>query len=236
MSDHFKYPRTYHVPWSLGTSSDDRLMTAEDIAYFADKQICVTEKLDGENTTMYRDHYHARSLDSRPHDSQNWARQLHSMIRHEIPDGWRVCGENLYAKHSIFYDQLTTFFHVFSIWDENNNALSWKDTVEYTEMFNDYLGCDSLGIQTVPVLYEGPWDEAAVRACWSGKSLYGEEQEGYVVRNVESFPYPTTDTTRHEMPVFRDLAKYVRPKHVRTDEFWRSTWTPNKLKWNHEKP
>jgi hypothetical protein len=81
----------------------------------------------------------------------------------------------------------------------------------------------------VPVLYQGVYDEEKVKGCWTGKSLYGDEQEGYVLRTFDGFPYPTTAESKHEMPVFRNLAKYVRPKHVNTTDHWRMTWTPNKL-------
>ena len=50
MSQKYKYPRTYHVPWSPGTTSDDRLLKSVD--QFVGKRVVVTEKMDGENTTM----------------------------------------------------------------------------------------------------------------------------------------------------------------------------------------
>jgi hypothetical protein len=36
-------------------------------------------------------------------------------------------------------------------------------------------------------LYRGAWDEQAIKVCWNGKSVFSKEQEGYVVRNAESF-------------------------------------------------
>jgi hypothetical protein len=126
---------------------------------------------------------------------------------------------------------LTTFFYVFSIWNENNICLPWDETVEYIQLINDTLQGSGMSIETVPVRYRGPWDEEKVRACWTGVSAYGEEQEGYVVRNVEAFPYPVPEEEdRHQMPVFHDLAKFVREKHVQTDDHWRQTWIPNRLK------
>ena len=35
------------------------------------KQVIVTEKMDGENTSMYRHRIHARSIDSLPHPSRD---------------------------------------------------------------------------------------------------------------------------------------------------------------------
>jgi hypothetical protein len=60
---------------------------------------------------------------------------------HDIPLGWRVCGENVFAKHSIYYDKLPSYFLVFSIWDENNFSLNWEEVEGL---------CELLGFYTVP--------------------------------------------------------------------------------------
>lgn len=62
--------------------------------------------------------FHARSVDSRHHISRDWLAQFHSSIAYNIPEGWRICGEYLYAKHSIFYENLPSYFLGFSIWNE----------------------------------------------------------------------------------------------------------------------
>jgi len=46
-----KYPRTPHLPWSPGASSDD--VRHLNIDHFKNKQVVVTEKMDGENTSLY---------------------------------------------------------------------------------------------------------------------------------------------------------------------------------------
>ena len=63
-----KYPRTLHLPWSYGTSDDKFL---KDTLNFDDEEVVVTEKLDGENTTLYNDYIHARSLEYDSHQSRN---------------------------------------------------------------------------------------------------------------------------------------------------------------------
>lgn len=204
---YFKYPRTYHLPFSPGTQSDDRLL--EDVQHFVGKEIVVTEKLDGENTSMYQDHIHARSLDSKHHPSRTFAKTLHGQIQHDIPEGWRICGENVYACHSIFYQNLAAYFYVFGIYDDRNVCLSWDDTVEYAT---------ALGLITVPVLYRGVWDEEKVRSCWTGNSTAGPEsqQEGYVVRVADAFSYDAQD----QQLASPFTAKFVRAKHVQTDAHW----------------
>lgn len=213
-----KYPRTYHLPWSPGTTSDDRILP--DVNHFEGQEIIVTEKLDGENTSMYRNHIHARSLDSQHHESRNWVKALHGHIKHEIPESFRICGENVYAKHSIHYRFLKTYFYVFGMYDDKI-CLSWDETIEFTKL---------LGLQTVPVLYRGIWDEEKVKACFTGRSTasnlsdhlkdeeYLDPQEGYVVRVTAAFPYDAQDDGLSS----KYTAKYVRAKHVQTSVHWMS--------------
>src|ERR1035438_10502280 len=102
-----KYSRTPHFPWSPSPSSDDKVLSSAN--QFLGKEIIISEKLDGECTGMTSDLCHARSLDSKDHSSRHWVKQLHASIKLEIPDGWKIFGENLYAKHSIHYSNLPSY-------------------------------------------------------------------------------------------------------------------------------
>jgi hypothetical protein len=124
-----KYPRTPHLPWSPGKTNDDKLI--ESLVGFEGKNVTVTVKCDGENTTLYQNYLHARSLDYSSHPSRTWLKSFHANFAHNVPEGWRICGENLYAKHSIKYSNLESYFLVFSIWNEQNVCLSWDDTIEW---------------------------------------------------------------------------------------------------------
>jgi hypothetical protein len=208
MSTYIKYPRTYHVPWSQGISSDDKIIKSMDS--FVGKRVIVTEKMDGENTTMYVDHMHARSIDSNNHLSRSMVKSFHATIKHGIPNGWRICGENLYARHSIAYDNLKSYFYGFSIWNSENVCLSWDDTMEWFEL---------LGIVPVTVIYDGVYDKETI------KSLYtdGDEniKEGYVIRLADSFSYENFNVS---------VAKFVRKGHVQSSEHWMfSEIVPNKI-------
>lgn len=210
--DRTKYPRTFHLPWSLGATDDDKTLSGVD--HFTGQEVVVSEKLDGENTTLYPDGYmHARSTSGRTHESQSWVRALAAQVAQDIPEGWRVCGENVYARHSLSYDKLTTYFYVFAIYDENNRCLSWDETVEWATL---------MGLTTVPVLYRGMWDETAVRACYDGSSRVGAEGEGYVVRLTRSFGYEEFASS---------VAKFVRSGHVDPDsKHWaHQTVVPNEI-------
>ncbi len=200
MSRYYKYPRTPHLPWSPGASADD--IALADTSRFDGHEIVVTEKMDGENTTIYRDHVHARSVDSVHHPSRSWVKSLQGRIGPSIPDGFRLCGENLYAEHSIRYEKLPSYFLLFSVWDADNRALSWDETVEWALL---------LEVAIVPVLYRGAWDERSIRALTS--RLDPAKQEGVVVRRASGFAFEELGTC---------LAKWVRPNHVTTDEHWLS--------------
>lgn len=200
-----KYPRTPHLPWSPGATSDD--VWIESLDSLKSGPIVITEKMDGECTTLYRDGLHARSIDARSHPSQSWVRGLHASICSDIPIGWRVCGENLYARHSISYTSLPSFFLVFAIFDGGDNCLSWDTTEEW---------CRLLGLETVPVIYRGEWDDVAVSRTPPKGS------EGYVVRKAKNFK---------ESDFALSVAKYVRANHVQTSTHWKSSEIiPNELK------
>lgn len=201
-----KYPRTLHLPWSLGRTDDDK--TLSNIDHFKSMDIVVTEKLDGENTTLYSDYSHARSIDSKHHPSRDWVKNLQYQIGWMIPHNWRICGENMYAAHSIKYDKLTSFFYVFSVWNSENQCLSWSDTVKF---------CEELNLKTVPVLYEGAWPDDFSNLL---KPAFSNEPEGYVIRNADSFSYEDFSL---------NMAKYVRENHVQTDSNWRTNWKKNNL-------
>ena len=212
-----KYPRTFHVPWSPGATDDDRVLDDPNAA-FGGAEIVVTEKCDGECSTLYRDYLHARSVDYAPHPSRDRLRALHASIAHDIPDGWRLCGENLYAVHSIAYGALPAYFLVFSIWNERNECLSWDETVTWARL---------LGLHTVPVIARGIWNEAHVR-LFDGvaKSQLGGDREGYVVRLSAGF---------HYRAFRRSVAKYVRKDHVTTDDHWKAREVvPNRLRAEEE--
>ncbi len=139
-----KYPKTFHFDFSLSLQNDDRRL--ETLKDFEGKGVVVTEKLDGENASIYSDYYHPRSVIDDGHETRSWLKGFIPNFQYQIPEGWRVCGENMYAEHSIRYVELDTFFYVFSIWTDLNTCLDWAATVNY---------CEAWGLKTVPVLYEG---------------------------------------------------------------------------------
>jgi len=204
-----KYPRTFHLPWSEGATDDDKILKS--VKHFCDlDEVVITEKMDGENTSIYRDFFHARSLDLAKHPSRDHINKLRSEKLYDLPLNMRVCGENCFAKHSIAYDSLEDLFLVFSIWKDDTTCLSWDETVEW---------CELLDLKTVPVLYRGKFDEELIR---NTILVERESMEGYVIRNAASYQYES---------FAKNVAKYVRKNHVQTNEHWlNQPIVPNKVK------
>lgn len=199
-----KHPRTHHLPWSPGRTRDD--VELADLSGFHDQhgnplEVVATCKLDGEQASLYSDYYHARSIDGPSHPSRDWVKGLWATICADIPPGWRVCGENMYAKHSIKYTDLDSYFYVHSVWNERNVCLSWNETLEW---------CNLLNLEVVPLLYQGPFDATKIQRLWTPAMM--ETREGYVVRLTAAFPF-----SEHRLRV----AKFVRPSHVQTTHHWK---------------
>ena len=202
-----KYPRTYHLPWS-NLLKDDRLM--KDDKCFEGKRVVVTLKMDGENTTMYNDFIHARSLNSSSHETRKWVKGLWARISYMIDENMRICGENLYALHSVAYTDLPSYFMVFSIWVDNK-CLSWEETQDYSKI---------IGLDVVPVIYDGIYDKDAIINAFKP---YEKTNEGYVVRIADEFSYGDFR---------RSIGKFVRPEFRQIVNNSHGHWISKKVEVN----
>lgn len=214
MNNYIKYPRTFHLPYSECITDDDKRLSSDE--HFKQmKNIVVTEKMDGQNQTVYSDgYYHARSVDGNNKSWDKWFKQYIQKWCHDIPNGYRVCGECLFAKHSIEYSFPNDgyLFQMFAIYDDKNTCLSWEQT---------WMWCELFGLKPVNVIYYGKYDKDLIMFKFlEYKQKQNHEVEGFVVRNVDSFAYEDFS---------KNVAKYVRKNHVQTDEHWTKNWQPNKV-------
>ncbi len=201
-----KYKKTPHLPWSENLQNDDKMISTLD--FLNDQNVIYTIKLDGECTYM-GEKIHARSEENDSHKSRDWVKALYGSIKHLIPNNLAIFGENVFAKHSIYYNELTSFFYVFNIVDKDKKVvLSIDETLKI---------CHDLGLEYVPILYRGKFNKD-FKIPYS--SYFGGEIEGYVVRVEKEFPF--NDFNKYS-------AKIVRKNHVQTGEHWKKTWVPNKL-------
>ena len=209
MVEYVKYHKTMHLPWSPGLQNDDRVITTLD--HFKDKEVIVTEKMDGENASLYHSGYmHPRSIDGRYHPSRDWVKGWWASRAHMLDENFRICGENMFAQHSIIYNELESYFYGFSLW-QHNWCLSWDATISKFQ---------ALDIIPVPEIWRGQFNIDILKEI--GESLNPDTQEGYVVRLVNGYALEQSHLK---------IAKFVRQNHVQTDEFWmHSELKPNKLK------
>jgi len=210
-----KYGRTYHLPYSPGATSDDKI--SDSIDSLIGKEIVITEKLDGENTGMINDGVYARShADFTKSPWSREVRQLHDIkVRGNLEDGVFIFGENMEGIHSIEYSNLKSYFYIFGVRD-NNIWAPWDKVEEYS-----YL----LDIPTVPVLFKGVINSEVelkdiVDKLVSEPSELGGEREGVVVRSAGLF---------HNDDFKENVMKWVRANHVTTDEHWTRNWKRSKI-------
>ncbi|MVM37660.1 2'-5' RNA ligase [Spirosoma sp. HMF3257] len=220
-----KYSRTYHYPFSPGTTSDDRINyhIQEDI--FRIQTLVHTEKLDGENNCLNRYGVFARSH-AAPSETP-WTRHLRerwATLRHDLGD-LEVFGENLYAVHSISYARIDAYFYVFAI-RENDQWLSWEEVQFYAHLL-DFPTVPELAIQTQPFTMAAievdvnQWaTQPSIFSSYDAHSGEPCTREGIVTRNANGFP-----VDEHSHHVF----KYVRKGHVKTDEHWTRNWQRARL-------
>ena len=226
-----KYGRTYHYPFSPGTTSDDRIQY-DYWAYVRQmKGIIHTEKLDGENNCLNRYGVFARSH-AAPTTSP-WTshlRQRWEGMKYELGD-IELFGENLYAVNSIGYRNLAHYFYVFAVrcmdmW------LSWEEVQFYAAAFD---------LSAVPVLQHitGFGSEEALKqgvlALANKESAFQSYDvqsgkpctlEGIVSRNTAEYPVEDLGI---------NVFKYVRQGHVKTDEHWTRNWQRARLNYEQKR-
>jgi hypothetical protein len=225
MSISQKYGRTYHYPFSPGTSSDDRIQHHYWEQLEKIPALIHTEKLDGENNCLSRHGVFARSH-AAPTTSP-WTESLRrfwQLIRNDLGD-LEIFLENLYAVHSIEYRSLEHHFYVFGI-RQQDQWLSWEETRFYAAM---------LDLPTVPVIgtFQPLADQssfekqmiqlAAGRGQLEPYDAYSGElvtMEGIVTRNLEGYPVAG---------FAGNVFKYVRKGHVKTDQHWTRNWRRARL-------
>lgn len=193
-----KYGRTYHLPISAGVMSDDKIIA--DLSPLTNaSDVVFTEKMDGENTTIHAQGCHARSPNSGYHPSRDWVKAFAAGISPALSENERIVGEYLFARHSVAYDNLSSYFLGFA-WIVEGVVQGWDDTIaRFAE----------LGILPVPTLHRGTFSDATVAKVLDQLDL--NAQEGFVVRVADAF-------SEADMPTH--MAKYVRADHVQSDKHW----------------
>jgi hypothetical protein len=172
------------------------------------RPVVISEKLDGSNVSMERLGCFARSHGSAPnHPSFDAFKAAHAAVKHLIPGSTQVFGEWLYAKHSIGYKALQSYFQVFGVRIEGVWA-SWSEV----ELWATELGTVTVPLLVGPRVFEKPSElQGTVEQLSQEPSACGGEREGCVVRIAEAFTDQEFGTS---------VAKWVRKDHVQSDDHW----------------
>lgn len=222
-----KYNRTFHFPWSPGATNDDKIVTPHVLPIFVKNDLVITEKMDGSNTSLEKDGCYARTHSGPPtHPSFDGLKALHAQVRYKIPEGIQLFGEWCYARHSIEYSELPSYFMLFNVrvFDGilHNELISHWASWEEVEMW-----AEEIGVPTVPLLFKGKINsaqelEVKVNSFMNQTSACGGIREGVVARVQQEFDDEHFSTC---------VLKCVRANHVQTSEHWKDQEIiKNKLK------
>lgn len=215
-----KYGRTYHYPFSPGTTSDNRIQHDYWDQIQKIPKLIHTEKLDGENNCLSKLGVFARSH-AAPTVSP-WTesiRRYWQLIRNDL-GSLEIFVENLYAIHSIEYGNIENHFYVFAV-REYDQWLSWDETKFYAAL---------IGLPVVPeiLVFDPPVEKMAfeqqihhitqqpsVLRSYDAFNGNPVTMEGIVTRNINGYPVSA---------FAQNVFKYVRKGHVKTDEHWTRNW------------
>lgn len=154
-----KYPRTPHL---VGSRLQDGDEAAAQVPYrsIVGRHIVVEEKMDGANSGVgftagldllcqSRGHY----LSGGPREKHfrpllQWADAHFDALADALQDRFLMFGEWMYAKHTVFYDQLAHVFLEFDIFDRSSST--FLSTSARRALLSN------APVVPVPVLYEGP--------------------------------------------------------------------------------
>jgi hypothetical protein len=205
-----KYNRTFHLPWSKGATSDDKI--SSDISHLISTPIVITEKIDGSNTSLEFNGCFARTHSGPPtHASFDGLKALHSSIKYKITEKTQLFGEWVFALHSIAYSALPGYFLLFNVRELSPEGYKWLSW-EMVELW-----AQEVEVPTVPVLFNGIINSEGelkelTESFMIEPSKCGGIREGVVVRVSDGFSDAEFST---------HVAKMVRANHVQTTTHWK---------------
>ena len=178
-----KYPRTHHLEGSRLQPGDEDLSQIP-FSSIADKKIVVEEKCDGANSALSFDESGYLFLQSRGHYLtggyrekhfnllKQWANLHHDAFFDVLGERYIMYGEWMYAKHTVFYDNLPHYFLEFDIYDRETDK--FLDTPSRHGLLAD------LPIVSVPVLKDGCFGNLAELTALIGQSKF--IKDGHIQR------------------------------------------------------
>lgn len=252
MKDIIKYPRTPHLEGSRLQKGDEDLSQIP-FKIIKDKYIVIEEKVDGANTGISfidgqlilqsRGHILTGGYRERHYNLfKQWANNYQCELYEVLGERYIMYGEWLYAKHSIYYDNLPNYFLEFDIYDKERKV--FLSTDKRRELTKD------LDVYSVPVLATGKFSKLDDVLMFLGNSNYITENHRENLKteaiklnqDVDRVFRETENTASMEGLYIKveengeviDRMKYVRYSFLQTVEESNTHWLdrtiiPNKL-------
>eukprot|EP01084_Bolivina_argentea_P290673 499351_1 len=223
-----KFPSIPHLSFSPQINDDDiiindtKLFNGDSNSY----KLCIHEKLDGGNCCILKGNVYART---HKHPTKHpWFNTVKDLIRSQplfYDDKYTnlmIFGENMTAIHSIKYNNLTSYFYIFAVY--NPYTKIWYSVKDVQKIAN------KLNIPTAPLLFKGNFNSLKEIKNWMDKEIQNQSmlgsknREGFVIRIDSSFPMKQFQ---------KSMAKYVRKGHIQTDKNWIRNWQKAQLVYIH---
>lgn len=213
--DFTKYPRTPHLFGSKGTDDDKHLGEAESVRFIADESLIVEEKIDGTNVGIHfsdkgelvlqcRGHLITEGMHAQYDLFKQWATVKRYILEERLENRFILFGEWVYARHSVFYRQLTHYFFEFDIYDKQLKAfLGLERRLELLE---------GAGIETVPVVHSGSLRRLDLEEL-IGPSLFDSQFDNPITKRTDNLMEGVYLRTESD-GVVTGRAKFVRPEFV----------------------
>ena len=248
-----KYPRTPHIQGSRLQPGDEDLRQRP-FSDIAGKHVVLEEKIDGANSAVSFTEDGELRLQSRGHFLTSGYRERH----YDLMKQWGVVhkdrlyevlgcryimyGEWMYAKHTIYYDQLPHYFMEFDVLDRETGK--FLDTPSRHELLQN------LPVSSVPVLATGTFSSIEEILKYLGESNYISAHHIEHLREDAEKLGLDADRVCRETDVSRtmegiyikveengeviDRMKYVRASFLQTVEESQSHWldrpiVPNRI-------
>lgn len=176
MEDILKYPRTRHIEGSRIQAGDEDLNSVP-FREIKGRFVVLEEKVDGANCGISfgageklllqsRGHYLNGGYAEKQFDLfKMWASCFRMDLYRLLGTRYIMYGEWLYAKHTVYYDELTHYFMEFDIYDKEKKA--FLSTKRRRELLADYPF-----IESVLMLYEGRIEKPEEITSRLGKSHF----------------------------------------------------------------
>lgn len=213
--DFIKYPRTPHLFGSKGTDDDKHLGESESNRFIADDSLIVEEKIDGTNVGIHfsdegqlvlqcRGHLITEGMHAQYDLFKQWATVKRFVLEERLENRFILFGEWVYARHSVFYRQLTHYFFEFDIYDKEKEA--FLDLEQRLDLL------EGAGIETVPVIHSGSLRRSDLEAL-IGPSLFGSQFDNPITKRTDNLMEGVYLRTEAD-GVVTGRAKFVRPEFV----------------------